>query len=117
LNKAAIKLCDHKRIKLYQANAYDLDFINKTFNAKGQKFDVIIDDGPHTKNSQIFCAQNYCHLLKEDGVLFIEDVHPSTVAASKIIDLLPKKFQARAEIFDLRKNKNRDDDILIKICG
>ena len=38
------------------------------------KFDFIIDDGPHTLDSQQYAVKNYPQLLKDDGCLIVEDV-------------------------------------------
>ncbi len=38
------------------------------------KFDIIIDDGPHSIESQDYICKNYKQFLKDDGILFIEDI-------------------------------------------
>lgn len=38
------------------------------------KFDVIIDDGPHTLESMVFCVSEYTKLLAPNGILVIEDI-------------------------------------------
>lgn len=38
------------------------------------KFDIIIDDGPHTLASMIFFVQNYNRLLNDNGILIVEDI-------------------------------------------
>jgi hypothetical protein len=38
------------------------------------KYDVIIDDGPHSLHTQQFTVANYFNLLKPGGVLIIEDI-------------------------------------------
>lgn len=55
-------------------NAYSdeaLDYL-KNLNIK---FDIIIDDGPHSIESQDYICKNYKQFLKTDGILFIEDIH------------------------------------------
>lgn len=37
-------------------------------------FDVIIDDGPHTIESQIYFLKNYSKLLSKNGTMVIEDI-------------------------------------------
>ena len=39
------------------------------------KFDIIIDDGPHSIESQDYICKNYKQFLNADGILFIEDIH------------------------------------------
>lgn len=61
------------RVKKYILNAYDQNAINfiKNLNIK---FDIIIDDGPHTCKSQDYICKNYKQFLNKDGLLIIEDV-------------------------------------------
>lgn len=40
------------------------------------KFDVIIDDGLHTHDSQRHTFENFVPYLNDDGIFFIEDVWP-----------------------------------------
>ena len=58
-----------KNITIYKNNAYSLNVIEKLFS--NIKFDIIIDDGPHTKISQEFFAENYIKLLNPNGILII----------------------------------------------
>lgn len=56
------------------------------------KFDVIIDDGPHTFESMKFFLENYLTLLNEDGVAVLEDiVDPKWT--SELIKLIDSKFE------------------------
>ena len=61
---------ENERIKFYQCDAYD------TYFAKNhtEKFDIIIDDGPHTLLSMIRFLLYYIPLLTEKGIAIIEDV-------------------------------------------
>lgn len=79
-----------------------------------QTYDIIIDDGPHTLESMKYVVSNYVTLLKEKGILVIEDVQDISW-----IDILreatPLQYQKYIQVYDLRKNKNRYDDILFVI--
>jgi cephalosporin hydroxylase len=77
-------------------------------------FDVIIEDGPHTLESQKFAIKYYSKLLKTDGILIIEDVQDYTHCDIIINEIDTNNFKS-VEIVDLRKNKNRYDDILIVV--
>jgi len=66
------------RIVTYNCNAYTEKCMNSYLADK--RFDVIIDDGPHTPESWIFCLNNYVDLLDEGGILMIEDVIHKHVA-------------------------------------
>jgi len=59
----------NNRIKLYQASGYNPDLVNVLPN-----FDIIIDDGPHTKESHLQFLDLYVNKLNRGGVLIIEDV-------------------------------------------
>lgn len=73
-------------------------------------FDVIIDDGPHTKDSMLTFASSYSQFLKEGGVCVIEDVQSMDWVAD-IVRSFPSYIQV--EVVDLRHVKGRWDDILI----
>jgi hypothetical protein len=90
-------------------DAYDPNVVNSL-----QNFDIIIDDGPHTLESQIQCIKYYLPKLNNDGIMIIEDIQNI-----KHVDILiyntPIEYQQNIEIIDLRSNKNRYDDILYVI--
>ena len=62
----------------------------------------------------IFFVQNYSKILNEDGILIVEDV-----ADIGWVDILSncveENMKKYIEVYDLRKNKNRFDDILFVI--
>lgn len=68
------KILKNKNIKIIEENGYDNNFIKKNFSNNNVFFDIIIDDSPHTLESQIFAIDNYSKLLKRNGILVIEDV-------------------------------------------
>lgn len=94
-----------------KTNAYTTDCISSLSDVK---FDVIIDDGSHTLEDMKFVVTNYVSLLKEKAILVIEDVQDISW-----IDVLreatPPEYQPYIRVYDLRKNKNRYDDILFVI--
>jgi hypothetical protein len=79
-------------------------------------FDIIIDDGPHTLESQIYAVKNYLYLLKPGGILFIEDVYKMEWFQSLILSI-PEELKDNLEVieYDLRGYKNRPDDLLLLI--
>jgi|TARA_B100001094_G_scaffold161521_1_gene156236 hypothetical protein len=76
-------------------------------------FDYIIDDGPHNVQSQIYAIENWLSKVKKGGKLIIEDIQ-GPLALTKLENLCISK-DLDFKIFDLRKNKNRFDDIIISI--
>jgi len=101
---------DYPRINLYlNTDAYKI--IPQSFN---KKFDIIIDDGDHSLINQIIFIKKYLPILEEDGILIIEDIQ-------KIEDIqiltneTPEEYKKFIEVYDLRGNKNRYDEILFVI--
>jgi len=91
-------------------DAYNSDFVSK--NLSHIKFDILIDDGPHTLESMKSFISLYSPLMNEGGILVIEDVPPDM----KLIEILKnevlEELKGGIEIYDLRRNKRRYDDIL-----
>lgn len=105
----------HNNIILYTSqNAYDNQFVKTAFVDKNIKFDVIIDDGPHTLISMINFIKLYAPLLTDTGILIIEDIQ-SYEWIHKLSQEVPDNLKQYIHTYDLRKNKNRYDDILFVI--
>lgn len=78
-----------------------------------KKFDIIIDDGSHNPNHQIASFKLFASLLADDGVYIIEDIdggHADRVREETF--KVAQELGLRAEWHDLRKKKNRFDDIV-----
>ena len=54
-------------------DAYDEEFVNGLMD-----FDIVIDDGQHTLESQLECIDLYLPKLNKGGVLIIEDVQDAS---------------------------------------
>jgi len=108
-------LFHHPRIHVFAGtNAYHPLFFKNHFLTKSPRFDIVLDDGPHTLESMVAFVVLYSQILKEDGILVIEDVQDITW-----IDTLkqhtPDDLKPFIEVYDLRKNKGRYDDIVFVI--
>ena len=102
-------------IKLYSSyDAYDPITFNNVFLKSNIKFDVLIDDGPHTLESMILFIQLYSQINTDDGILIIEDVQ-SIDWINDLINAVPENLKSYIKYYDLRKNKNRYDDIIFTI--
>lgn len=77
-------------------------------------FDIMIDDGPHTIETQIYFLKEYSKKLNPGGVLIIEDVQEEE-HINILIKETPEDLKYGVEFVDLRKNKNRYDDMLFVI--
>lgn len=78
------------------------------------KFDLILDDGPHTLDSMKVCVSSYSKLLSPKGILVVEDVQD----IRWIEDLraaTPDELKPFIKVYDLRGIKGRYDDILFVI--
>ena len=100
-------------IKLFcEKDAYTQEFI--TENLGDTKFDLLLDDGPHTLESQLKFIELYTPLLSETGILMVEDV-----SDIKHLELLknktPEHLKKYIKTFDLRHIKGRGDDIVFAI--
>lgn len=96
----------HSNMDAYTKSSFDI--------LAKQTYDIVIDDGPHTLESMKYVVSNYVTLLKEKGILVIEDVQDmSWIDALR--DATPPAYQPYIQVYDLRKNKNRYDDILFVI--
>jgi|LULM01.1.fsa_nt_gb cephalosporin hydroxylase len=107
------KLNEKNNINIHtKTDAYCLETLEK-IRQEGP-FDVIIDDGSHLLNHQMFAASYYSKLLKPNGVFVIEDIQ-NFEHTEIIVSALPRQLRDLAQIIDLRKNKNRFDDTLIVV--
>lgn len=98
-----------ERIHLVCCDAYNT---NSMEQFKQRKYDVIIDDGPHTLESMQFMVKHYLPLLTEDGILIVEDIqYESWLPILKAE--FPVEFQPYVKVVDLRPQKGRYDDILL----
>lgn len=75
-------------------------------------FDIIVEDGPHTLESQIFALREYSKLLKKGGILVIEDIQKFEYCNILLSMKLDFEYES-LELIDLRENKNRYDDLLV----
>lgn len=100
------------RIKLLLSmDAYTPELIN-LFKASGKKFDMIVDDGPHTLESMLFFVKHYSTLLTDDGILVVEDI-PDYEWTQKMLQELPPSLVKSTFIIDRRHVNGRYDDILL----
>jgi hypothetical protein len=113
IKKSSIKN-DHNISLFTNTNGYDDTFIQTSFVNKNIKFDMVLDDGPHSLQSIIDFINKYLPLLSENGILIIEDVQDfQWIEILK--ETVPEEYQKYIQIYDLRHVKNRYDDVLFVI--
>ena len=98
-----------------ETDAYNSDFFyNFSLLTKDSKFDIILDDGSHVLEDMKKFIKLYTQLLKEDGILVIEDIQNI-----EWLDILknetPDGLKPYIEMYDLRHIKGRYDDIIFVI--
>lgn len=60
--------------RFHQINQFEQTDHDRIVNL-GQKYDIIIDDGPHVYDAQILSFNNFFKLLENNGLYIIEDLH------------------------------------------
>jgi hypothetical protein len=107
-------LNDHNITLFTNTNGYDDTFIQSEFINKNIKFDMILDDGPHTIEGMINFIVKYLPLLSENGIMIIEDVQDfNWIEIFK--QIVPNEYKKYIQVYDLRHIKNRYDDVLFVI--
>ena len=101
------------RIKLGRFDAYDETFFNENFLGK-VKFDMMLDDGPHTLDSMKQFIKLYTQVMTDDGILIIEDVQ-QIEWLNELIQTVPEDLKKYVSTYDLRYIKGRYDDIVFVI--
>lgn len=106
---------NNDRIILHTSvDAYSKEFVQSEFLDKEIKFDMMLDDGPHTLESMKSFITLYSPLLADDGLLIIEDIQdPKWI--DELYKVVPDNLKEFVSAYDLRKNKNRYDDIVLAI--
>jgi cephalosporin hydroxylase len=94
----------HPNIRFLAADGYAKETAEKFSD---NSLDYIIDDGPHTLETQLKCVELWMPKLKRGGKMVIEDVQ-DLEKAKKEFDKLNLPYY----IIDLRKYKSRFDDVL-----
>lgn len=98
-----------ENIKYYFADAYDIEFVNTLSN-----YDIIIDDGPHTLESQLLFIKLYSSKINKNGFMIIEDIDSSN-SIQLICDEINNQYNAYPKIIDKRKEVGLSNEILIWI--
>ena len=103
---------DLKRSTIFFEDAYTQEAAAKVKKLARKGIDLIIDDGPHTLESQCQFLSLYLPLLAKGGVAIIEDVQ-STDWFAVLEQHVPEGYVF--EIIDLRGVKGRYDDLVFAV--
>lgn len=96
-----------KNVQTIFGDAYQDNFV-----LNDDKYDIIIDDGPHTLESQLIFINKYISMLNKNGVMIIEDIANISYMPF-LLKQVPSNFTT--QVYDLRTEKNRYDDIVLVI--
>ena len=110
MTKKSTQLLDaDKSIIHWNTDGYTIETIDMLKATYGS-FDIVIDDGPHTIESQVYFASNYSNLVKAGGLLIVEDIN-GVENAQKIFEALPDYMDGK--IVNLLHVRDRFDDIMV----
>ena len=98
-----------RAVYAYVKDAYDPVFIDTLGS-----FDIIIDDGPHSFDSQLKAIKYYFPKLNKDGILVIE-VIASIEYAMDLYNSIPNSRKYKKILVDLREKDNRYDSIILGV--
>lgn len=107
-------MAGEERITAIFTDAYTTEAVA---SFSGKSFDVIVDDGPHTLQSQMYCAQHYSGLLSPKGILVIEDI-PEPSWIPQIASVVPEHLRPYMYAIDRRIAPNRqsvNDELMFVI--
>jgi predicted O-methyltransferase YrrM len=113
-NEVLAKMPDQSRVHLVTGvDAYLPDNIIKYVDPN-IRYDVMVDDGPHTLESMVKFIILYLPLLAPGGVLVIEDI-PRLEWTDVLMTYVHPHLRANVKVYDLRPIKQRFDDIIMVV--
>ena len=89
-------------------------FFTENILNSGIKFDMLLDDGPHTLESIEKFVMLYSQVIADDGVLIIEDIQKIEYI-NNLKTLVPENLKKYVEVYDLRNIRNYPDNIVFVI--
>lgn len=105
-NMMSTEVQNHPKIKKLFTDAYSEHAANIL-----PSFDIIIDDGPHSLESQQKAIQLYLSKVNPGGIFVIEDIQEES-SIDILKNTLPEQFKNYCKFIDLRFVKNRKDDMM-----
>lgn len=110
-NAAGGGIFDITNVNILWEDAYSDEIVSRFDN---DYFDYVIDDGPHTLESQQLAIVKWLPKIKSGGKLIIEDIFDFSY-----VDVLKNTGDTNMikefKLFDLRESKGRFDDVIIEI--
>jgi hypothetical protein len=106
------------RIKTFVANQNSKQDLQLVMDKIDTKLDIIIDDGSHMGEHQVFSFIHLNKHLSDNGIYVIEDIQPQHINGFKDLSIFPTDFKEyinnnfHIEYFDTRNNRRSDDFII-----
>lgn len=102
-------LSGHSNVTMIRADAYEQNVVESL----PMKFQIVIDDGPHTVESQIRALQLYRDVLTKNGMLIIEDIAQGLRTARSIRKSSGRAVRKNLVFYDFRHLNNHVDNCLV----
>jgi len=109
---------NQNRIKTFVANQNSEQDLQLVMGKIDTKLDIIIDDGSHMGEHQVFSFIYLNKHLSDNGIYVIEDIQPQHINGFKDLSIFPTDFKEyinnnfHIEYFDTRNNRRSDDFII-----
>ena len=84
---------NNNRIKTFVADQYNADDLKNVMIAINKKLDIIIDDGSHKGEHQVFSFIYLNNYLNKNGIYVIEDIQPENIDKFKDLSIFPKNIK------------------------
>ena len=100
---------DKPSVRLISSDAY-----NSGVASLVPEYDIFIDDGPHSVETQKKAIDLYLPKVKSGGLFVIEDIQSDEDLRDLLIHI-PEDMRLYTKVYDLRSVKGRYDDIIIAV--
>ena len=107
------------RIITFQADQGNEKHLEYVMNNINDKLDIIIDDGSHFAEHQVFSFYYLHKYLSKNGIYVIEDIQPHNIDKFINLTIFPEEFRTYVQDnfviqhFDTRSDYGRADDFMI----
>lgn len=108
-DQLSLEVRNHPKLIKIFSNAYTEQIANML-----PSFDIIIDDGPHSLDSQKKAIELYLGKVNPGGIFVIEDIQEES-SISVLKDTVPEHLKEHCSFIDLRSVKGRNDDMMFVI--
>jgi len=107
------------RITTLVANQTKSQDLFRVVHLMGGVIDIVVDDGSHVANDQVFSFMVLAEFITKDGIYVIEDVQHEYIESFKTLTIFPTEFQTyikdnfNVKWYDTRQDTKFTDDFLM----